>query len=75
MAERYGMLPSEVLNRADTLDITVMTAAIAYRNKKMEQASDPNYVPGQKELSQADMLAMLDRARNKQGANNGTKLS
>jgi hypothetical protein len=67
MAERYGVLPSEILRRADTLDITVMTAAIAYRNEQMEKANDPNYVPKSKEPSQAEMLAMLERVRAKQG--------
>jgi len=67
MAERYGMLPSEVLNRANTVDISIMTAAIAYRNEQIERANDPDYKPKVKELSQAEMLAMLERVRNKQG--------
>lgn len=67
MAERYGMLPSEVLRRADTLDITVMTAAISYRNEQMEKANDPNYVPKQQQPSQQEMLKMLERVRSKQG--------
>jgi hypothetical protein len=69
MAERYGLLPSEILRRGDTLDITVMTAAISYRNEQMEKANDPNYVPKSKQLSQEEMLAMLDRVRTKQGVN------
>ena len=75
MAERYGLLPSEVIRRGDTLDISVMTAAIAYRNEQMEKASDPNYTPKQKEPSQSEMLAMLERVRARQGVKNDIKLS
>ena len=67
MAERYGMLPSEVLNRATTLDITIMTAAITYSNEQIAKANDPNYVPKINEPSQAEMLAMLEKVRTKQG--------
>ena len=32
LAERYGKLPSEVLERASTLDLWVYDTAISYRN-------------------------------------------
>lgn len=38
LGKRYGMLPSEVMNRASTWDIFIMDAAITYENYKNEQA-------------------------------------
>ena len=37
MANRYKLLPSEVLNRADTLDVLVADAAISWHNYVAEQ--------------------------------------
>ena len=42
MAERYGCLPSEVLDRGDTFDITVFNVAITYRKY---QANKQNKAP------------------------------
>lgn len=66
MAERYGMLPSEVIQRANTFDLVVLTAAVSYRNEQYEKAVDPDYKPKTKQLSQEEMLAMITRVRNKQ---------
>lgn len=32
VAERYGMLPSEVMSRANTFDVFIADTAIGYRN-------------------------------------------
>jgi hypothetical protein len=64
MAERYGILPSECLQRANTLDLTVLTAAVSYRNELNEAAAN-NAVPGHKQPTQEEMIAMLERARNR----------
>jgi hypothetical protein len=34
MAHRYGLLPSEVLVRASTLDLQVLDIALSYENEK-----------------------------------------
>jgi hypothetical protein len=39
LGERYGMLPSEVISRSNTLDIYVMDAAISYRNHLQDKAN------------------------------------
>ena len=39
MASRYGMLPTEVLAKATTVDIHILEKAMAYQNR----ANDPNY--------------------------------
>jgi len=38
MAERYGMLPSEVMGRATTFDLFICDTAIGYRNMITERA-------------------------------------
>jgi hypothetical protein len=67
LAERYGMLPTEVIDRATTFDAFILTSALGYRNELQEKANDPNYKPKSKQPSQEDMLAMLERVRKKQG--------
>ena len=66
LAERYGMLPSEVMKRADTFDLVVLTAAVAHRNELAERAADPHYVPNRNKPSQEEMLKMLERARKRE---------
>jgi hypothetical protein len=38
VAERYGMLPSEVITRATTFDVFIADTAIGYRNLIQERA-------------------------------------
>lgn len=63
LAERYGLLPSEVLSRASTLDLYVMDAAITYRDYQQKKANK-EYVP---ELTQEEMMAMLNKTRENRG--------
>lgn len=37
LGERYGMLPSQVLEQGNTLDLWVFDVAVSYRNHKQEQ--------------------------------------
>jgi hypothetical protein len=64
LSERYGILPSEVMTRANTFDVFVADTAIGYRNAVQERAmnGDKKTVP---KLSEKDMLAALDRVRGK----------
>lgn len=45
LGKRYGMLPSEVLNRANTLDLYVMDVSLSFENyhhkKSMNNGKDP----------------------------------
>lgn len=58
MAERYGLLPSEVLARANTLDAYIMDASISYQNylerKSQNQAQD---------YSQEELMSIMERTR------------
>lgn len=38
IAERYGLLPSEVLARATTLDLHIVDAALSYRSYQQRRA-------------------------------------
>jgi hypothetical protein len=58
MAERYGLLPSEVLSRATTLDIAVMDISLSYQ--KMQQDRSTGKVPT---MSQDAMKALLEKAK------------
>lgn len=63
LGRRYGITPSEVLNRCNTFDLYIMDAALSYENfvnkKSMNKGIDPapNYTT--KELQE-----MLERNRN-----------
>jgi hypothetical protein len=37
LAETYGMLPSQVLDKADTLDLWVYDVAVTHRNKEYQR--------------------------------------
>jgi hypothetical protein len=45
LGKRYGMLPSEVLNRSNTFDLYIMDIALSFENyhhkKAMNNGNDP----------------------------------
>lgn len=47
LAQRYGLLPSEVMARADTLDVLVMDIAQSYRNYLEQQQARRSGQPPQ----------------------------
>lgn len=64
MATRYHLLPSEVMERASTLDIYVMETALSWQKYNEDQASaKANGHPPTPALSQKQMQEMLDRVR------------
>ena len=44
LAERYGKLPTEVLDKASTFDLQIYDIAVSYRNwiEKKSMSKDPN---------------------------------
>lgn len=60
LGKRYGMLPSEVLERSNTFDLYIMDAALSFENfhhkKQMNNGQDP--LP---EYSESELLAMLNK--------------
>jgi hypothetical protein len=59
MASRYHLLPSEVLQRATTIDLNVLERSMQYRN----EMSDPDRAKRPPKLTQEQMLAMLDQVK------------
>ena len=51
---RYGLLPSQVLNQASTLDIMVMDISVSYEKMKLEQRD--GHAP---KMTEEDMLRAL----------------
>jgi hypothetical protein len=62
LGKRYGMLPSEVLARANTFDLYIMDAALTFENyhhkKSMNNGIDPipDYTPD-------ELQAMFDKTK------------
>ena len=44
IASRYGMLPSRVMQDANTFDLVIMDAALDYQNY-LRNKDDPNHIP------------------------------
>jgi hypothetical protein len=55
VAERYGLLPSEVMSRANTFDVFIADTAIGYRNLVQERAMNggKDVIP---ELTEQELL-------------------
>ncbi len=62
LAERYKMLPSEVLCRSTTFDLYIMDAAMSYHNYVNKKANN-NGVDPAPELTQEEMLAIIRKTR------------
>lgn len=60
IAERYGLLPSEVLTRANTFDVFIVDTAIGYKNTLQERAMNPDKMPDYKE---EELLEILKNAK------------
>jgi hypothetical protein len=61
MAERYGLLPSEVMLRANTFDVFVVDTAIGYRNYLQEKANGNNTKPyNPEDYTQDDLMNILN---------------
>lgn len=63
MAERYGMLPSQVMSQANTFDIFVCDTAIGYRNYLQEKANGKDTAYNPTDYSQDDLLQILKEAK------------
>ena len=62
MAERYGKLPSEVLQNASTVDLIVFDVALSYRNHKQKKSKGE---VDTSDYSQEDLEERMDRVRKK----------
>ena len=58
MAERYKMLPSQVIRDASTFDLYIMDAAISYHNHQQRKQSGQS-----PELSTEELMEMMKKAK------------
>lgn len=67
MASRYHLLPSQILSKADSLDVLVLDTAIQFHNaqvKKAQQKSEGNK-PITPDLPSEQLTKMLNKVRGK----------
>lgn len=75
LGERYGMLPSEVLERGNTFDLWVFDVAIGYRNlmhdRELDKANGKNKVlPG---TATPELVEQLEKYRADQNRRQSNK--
>jgi hypothetical protein len=58
IGKRYGLLPSEVLTRADTFDLYIMDAALTFENYHNKKANSKNGRAPIPELTIEEMYAI-----------------
>jgi hypothetical protein len=57
IGKRYGLLPSEVMNKATTFDLFILDAAIAF---EINANKDPNTPP---DIPEQDLIKMWEQTR------------
>lgn len=65
LANRYGLLPSEALAKASTLDLEVLALSSMYHTRQQQIAENPALVEAEdlsNGTSQDDLQAMLDHS-------------
>lgn len=68
MAEKYGMLPSELIQKASTFDLYVMNSANEWKNRQHEMSANGvnKNIP---HLSQDEMKSMIESVKNPERKN------
>lgn len=59
LGKRYGMLPSEVLERSNTFDLYIMDAALSFENYHHKKSMNKGVEPAP-QYSESELLAMLN---------------
>ena len=67
MAQRYSLLPSDILGRASTFDLAVMDAAVRWQRIQRDKAEGKH--SDVKPLTQEQMLAMIKSVKERRNAN------
>ncbi len=67
MAKHYHILPSEIVDRANTYDIQVFNAVMAWEQEQIDKQNGVKPVP---KMTTEQMTAMLERVRRENGSNN-----
>lgn len=67
LGKRYGMLPSEVLRKADTFDLYIIDAALTYENYQHKKAMNKGQVTA--DMFSTDQLVEMHNKGKKNGSN------
>lgn len=62
LGKRYGLLPSEILERGNTFDLYIMDCALSFERFHIKKAENNNHVP-QEYYSQEQLLKIRDKAK------------
>ena len=62
LGKRYGLLPSEVLTRADTFDLYILDAALTFENYHHEKSMNKGREPVQ-DYTTDELLNIMAKAR------------
>jgi len=60
LGKRYGLLPSEVLMRADTFDLYIMDAALTFENYHQKKANSKNGLGPTPQLTTEELYELLN---------------
>jgi len=63
LGKRYGLLPSEVLVRADTFDLYIMDAALTFENYHNKKANSKNGRAPVPDLTMEELLAIKNKRK------------
>jgi hypothetical protein len=65
LGERYGVLPSEMIRRANTFDVFVADTAIGFRNMQQDRAMNSGKPIDPGTYQQEELLQMVKDSRGK----------
>lgn len=60
LGKRYGLLPSEVLNRSNTFDLYIMDAALTFENYQHKKSMNKGNIPSDT-YSQDQLVEMFNQ--------------
>lgn len=67
LGKRYGLLPSEVLQRGDTFDLYIMDAALSFEQYHHKKAMNNGREPIAEYVTQEQLLKIAQRADEQYG--------
>lgn len=62
LGKRYGLLPSEILERGNTFDLYIMDCALSFERFHIKKAENNNHVP-QEYYSQEQLLKIKNKGK------------
>lgn len=63
MGQRYGILPSDILARGDSIDVGIMVKSMEWHNERERRAKEGQTMPNNFGHTTEQLQAMLARAR------------